>query len=152
MSNQRDFGMVRAQWNGLAPQRHHAGRGQPYWYALGTVARPEFWNIATRAPRGQYGAVRADEVQFPSRKGLFINWHHAFAGSQSYFGRDSQASIQGVRVETAFCDGSAREIDSGRLREPVRDGEGPFSWPYARMHAGVAVVHTVDGVRGRDVE
>lgn len=132
----------------FAPRRHGPGRGEPYWYALGCVARPEFWNLTTRKPLGQIGVVRTSEVLFPSKKGAFINWHSAFAGTPDFSGQ----TLAAKPIEAGFCDASARVIASRAFIPPVPSGEGPMGSPYARMSVGIPVVHTVDGVRGRDVE
>lgn len=132
----------------FAPRRHSPGRGEPYWYALGCVARPEFWNLATRTPLGQTAVVRTAEVLFPSNKGVFINWHSAFAGTPDFSGQ----TLAAVPIEAAFCDSSAKVVASRDFIPPVPSGEGPMGSPYARLSVGIPVVHTVDGVRGRDIK
>jgi hypothetical protein len=122
--------------------------GDVYWYSMSCVARPEYWNPATRRKTGQFGVVRVSETLFPSKKGIFVNWAPAFRGTGDFFGRE----LVTIGVETAMCDGSAAVLKSGSLNLPVPDGEGPFSWPYAQMNIGVAVIHTKDGVRGRDIK
>lgn len=116
-----------------------------YQYSPSFIARPEFWNMRTRGA-GQLGPNRLSDVSFPSDKAVFVEWHPK-SGLPIWGGR-------GVAIDArwgmAMVDGSARRISTDRLAKPVEAGEG--SAYGARFSIGVCGMHTVDGVRGRDVE
>lgn len=127
----------------FAPRRHGSGRGEPYYYSVSCLARPEYWKLETRTPKGQIGPVRLGDVLYPSRKGLFVTWE-----GTSTSGRFSRSYSL---PEAAFCDGAAQVVRSDRLMPSVQDGEGPWGWPFAFDHIGDPITHTVNGVRGRDI-
>lgn len=149
------FGLADAYYGGrtwdpsfFAPSRGRAKRGEPYWYSLGCVARPEYWSLSTRRPLGQFGAMSQADVLTPSKKGVLVNWEEPFRGRGTIY---DFARIA-VPVQVGLCDGSAQNVDTNSLMRPIGDGEGPVSWPYTRMGWGIPIVHTVDGIRGRDVQ
>jgi len=115
----------------------------PYWYSASFVASPAFWNASTRTGPGQWRAVRSGEVAFPDRKGLLFVFSEMYnTGSHP----DSARPTVGV----AMADGSARRMDRGDFRRSYPGGEG--TWPGSVFGRGLFVMHTIDGVRGRDVD
>jgi len=146
------FGLAPAYYNGdfhspsfFAPRRRGSGRGQPYSYSVSLVARPEYWNQATRTPTGQYGIVFQSETFFPSKKVVYLNGT-PLDGPSFY-----QNFSKPVVVETGLCDGSAIAAKINTFLSPVVNGEGPISWPYSRVSIGIPGIHTLDGFRGRDL-
>lgn len=131
----------------FAPRRSGRQRGHPYWYSVTCMAVPEFWNLATRRTLGQFAPMRQSDVTFPSKKGVYINGKEPFVGRDFFINFDRWS----LPLETAFCDGSASAIKSNDFRMPILDGEGPVDWPYTASNNGFPVVHTVDGIRGRDI-
>lgn len=112
-----------------------------YYYASACLADPLFWNPLTRTGPEQWRATRGAEVLFPSSKGLFfIQGHGTVRVSRRVPGLD----------EVGFVDGSAMALHEHQLTAPYFNGEG--FWPGTRFGNGIHVLHTIDGVRGRDRE
>jgi type II secretory pathway pseudopilin PulG len=114
-----------------------------YEYARSFIARPEFWNSATRTARvNQLAATRASEVRFPAQKGLLV---------KIFQQPDDRPILELVdQVPIALADGSARVVRYRELRRPevfsadaVPERLGPVG--------GTPVLDTVDGVYGRDL-
>lgn len=118
-----------------------------YWYAATMIARPEFWNLTTRTGSDQWRGVRTDEVPFSQYKGLFYN------ASPGYARVIDGPPLVSMRPDTeygvAFCDASSAVIPTRSFTSPIPSGEGLFQG--SAHHTGYPVMHTVDGVRGRDV-
>jgi hypothetical protein len=113
-----------------------------YLYSPTFLAAPEYWRAETRVGPSQWRAVRAFEVQYPSGKGLFRD---------TYVLREGDGGLgvgDGVRV--GFVDGSARSVARSELVHPYVRGEG--DWWGCVYQGGHYILHTVNGVRGRDVE
>jgi len=110
-----------------------------YYYASVCLADPLYWNPLTRTGPDQWRATRGAEVLFPSSKGLLhIN------GSNF-----TNTRVKDVD-EVGFIDGSAMALQQRQLSPPYFNGEG--FWPGTRFGHGFRVLHTIDGVRGRDRE
>ncbi len=131
------------QWSFQSP----LSKGQPdgqtdYYYSCTFVARPAFWNDLTRVGPFQRGATRWTEVQFPDRKVLL--WDSAGG-----YTPESLALIGHDR--TACVDGSAARRPSTVFSgTAAAGGDGP--WPGAMHGTGYPIgMHTIDGVRGRDI-
>ncbi|GJQ29851.1 MAG: hypothetical protein HBSAPP03_17350 [Phycisphaerae bacterium] len=112
-----------------------------YLYSPTSFAAPEYWNPLTRIGPSQWRAVRQAEVLFPSRKGILWN----------------RAASPGLTLEypiglpeAGFIDGSAGVYESVRFLTPYQNGEGSFPGSYFSGY-GLPVLHTIDGVRGRDL-
>lgn len=124
------------------------GRGGPttYWYACAFIARPEFWNESTRTGIEQRLPTRLGEVSFPSLKVLLFSAYplELRLGSQA----DSSSSLT---TECQFVDGSAT-IKLSRILQgyPNSDGDYPGSIE-VHTNGEYGALHTIDGVRGRDV-
>lgn len=112
-----------------------------FWYAAAFIADPAFWNEYTRRGPSQWRATRVGEVLYPSQKGLLITEREVLRG-----GRDGEAGLYGLTLS----DASARMTTMRSLAAPYPGGEG--SWPGSELGPpGYPVMHTRDGVRGRDV-
>lgn len=117
-----------------------------YYYSANLVSRPEFWNATTRTGPDQWKPVRQAEVVFPSAKALVTN-----AGERLIKG------AKGCPLALSLSDGSAwdgRDIYEGNndLVMPYANAEGDFEGSYLRSPPGFPGLHTVDGVRGRDLK
>lgn len=115
--------------------------GSLYYFSSSFLASPEFWNQSTRTGPDQWRAVRASEVLFPSSKGVFWN-RAAFPGV-------SIANYRTDLAEAAMADGSALAAPPSTFLPGYRNGEGPYPGAHQSGY-GLPVLHTVDGVRGRD--
>lgn len=131
----------------FAPSQSGYVPGHAYDYSISLVARPEFWNSTTRMEFGQFAATRVDEVLYPSAKSIYLNLWESYWGRANF----SDRNAKGFPVESSFCDGSASAVMVEQFTSPMPSGEGPLSSPYARVHLGLIGVHTINGVRGRDV-
>jgi prepilin-type N-terminal cleavage/methylation domain-containing protein len=143
------MGLAEGYYNGdlrsaafYSPKRGTGG-GQPYYYSDTCLARPEYWNLSTRTPRGQIGPMRLSDVVLSGKKGVFASFPNgAYQFSRLYSSGNPEA---------AFCDGSCRVVRTSEFTSPVPDGDGPPGWPYACFFTGDPIMNTVNGVRGRDV-
>lgn len=112
-----------------------------YYYSASFLADPRYWNRATRTGPRQWRAIRAHEVRFPSQKGAL----KAGVGLPLW----PAASGPYSRLPIAFVDGSGRDVQAQDLRAWYLEGDG--TWPGSLHTAGTPVLHTLDGVHGRDV-
>jgi prepilin-type N-terminal cleavage/methylation domain-containing protein len=141
------FALAEAYYNGACnspsfwPPRTRPAYATYYYYSATCIARPEFWNPRTRVGPEQWAATRQSDVLFPSKKGVFWN----------------RAAVPGITPEypsglpeAGFLDGSATIRPLPDFLAPYRNGEGPFPGSYFSGY-GLPVLHTIDGLRGRDV-
>lgn len=115
-----------------------------YWYSCGLICRPEYWNTRTRlSGRSQWRPTRVHECLHPSAKAVFIEIHPA-----KNPGRDVIGPSWPMRM--GFVDGSARQLAVGDSPTGYPTGDGD---PTQSVHLGPPTpgLHTIDGVRGRDV-
>lgn len=122
-------------------------RGQPlladYQYSPTFITDWRFWNAETRTTgRSQWRAVRTTEVSSPSKKGLLVSNYSVFP-----------LYNEPVDPEIGFVDGSAHAVPQGALTPPYPNGLG--------RHDGIRIIgggfrfpvmHTPDGVHGRDIQ
>lgn len=125
-----------------APQTRE-GAYNSFCYANCFLAAPEFWNEFTRTGPSQWRATRMGEVEYPASKGLFITIWPIL--------REPRVPEARWLMGVACVDTSARAIRHDRLAPPYPFGEG--AWDGSELGApGRAVMHTRDGLRGRDIE
>jgi len=108
-----------------------------YWYSATLVSAPEFWQLETRTGPAQWTAQRLSSVQFPSVKAQIVNWGDVLGSGRT------------VETGISLVDGSASSGKSARFEMPIMDGEG--NWEGSALKAGYAGIHTIGGVRGRDL-
>lgn len=135
--------------------------GQPrglitdFCYSCSFVAAPEFWNASSRTGPRQWGITRADQVVFPSVKGLLFCIHPYTDPDTVDANGWSPGGPRGV-APTGCCDGSAKALQPASFLRGYRTGEGGDAgsprWP-GTVHLGelAPTLHTIDGVRGRDI-
>lgn len=112
-----------------------------FWYSAVFLARPEFWDEATRTGPAQWRPTSHADVLFPSKKGILFN-------SRTMFPLPDAPSDPLQRIDIGFVDSSARAVPANNLSSPYLRGEG--SWHGSWFGNGIKVMHTIDGVRGRD--
>lgn len=128
-----------------------------YHYACTFVASPEFYNRSTRTGPAQWRAVRASEVTYPSSKGLFkdntdqILLDRRLTPSDPTIPLDiSEGQEVTYPVGTGFVDGHVQFVRSDGFLQSYPRGDG--LWPGSFPHNGPSpILHTMDGVRGRDI-
>jgi prepilin-type N-terminal cleavage/methylation domain-containing protein len=130
-----------------------------YIYACSMIARPEYWNPRTRFEnRSQWRATRTDEVLFPSQKTLLSAIYPLLTDVEQDGGvimKDSR-----FRTEMGFCDGSASGYSSENVLDGYPNGDGTIGPDFIRVVVPISIhfvdwpwgSHTIDGVRGRDVQ
>lgn len=120
----------------------------PYVYPCVFIADPTYWNPETRSSNApsQYRMTRAHEVVFPSAKSVVVQTEP--------FLRNLAESNTPTRVvlPTAFVDGS---VDALQRRDrvpgyPTGDGNAFLAFGAEHFTDYPPLLHTVDGVRGRD--
>lgn len=130
---------------------HTVGGGLAYYYPCVFVADPEHWRRETRrAPPAQLGPTRWSQVTTPEKKavisatGTMWEWVGEVGGK-------ARARPSGYAI-ASFVAGNARVV---RPRDAVREepgGDGAAD--FRIVHGGTVqgeLMHTRDGVRGRDV-
>lgn len=110
--------------------------GSSYHYSSTFLTRPEFWNPETRSGPEQWRPVRGADVLFPSQKAVLVHVYSWFAARYE-------------RVMFGLADGAAGIYGRERFGRRYPDGEGEYYG--AIWHVGVPGMHTIDGVRGRDL-
>lgn len=116
-----------------------------YNYSQVFLADPAYWRETTRVGPAQWRAVRAHEVVFPASKALLVD------SESERLRRRDEREIGGAPVLTAFADSSARQIPLHKFTRGYRNQTG---WEWHGVYNTVLSqgMHTIDGVRGRDVE
>ena len=117
-----------------------------YWYGSVFLTRPDYWRTLTRRDdRSQWSPTRVDEVLYPSDKGLLLE---QTSRPVAFFNPNAGANAY---RRIGLVDASATSISESQLRQPIANGTGitPGA-PNGGLVRGMPVLHTVDGVRGRD--
>jgi prepilin-type N-terminal cleavage/methylation domain-containing protein len=135
------FGMAEQYYDSqlIGPQFQRPGRDPwlvtDYRYSASFLADAPFWNERTRTGPEQWRGQKAHGVLYPSAKTLLAD------------DRVMDVSPPDAGV-IALVDTSARTIRTSEMRTPLDSGEG--EWP-GTWSSGRFGIHTVDGVRGRDL-
>jgi hypothetical protein len=126
-----------------------------YQYACSFVARPEYWRPDTRRDgRSQWGPTRFSQVLWPTRKCLLARvttGDYIEAVASRRYERLDRSSMSGVPVPLGFVDGSARSIDAPDVLAGYPSGDGNLAASVHTLDFPFAL-HTLDGVRGFDVQ
>lgn len=111
-------------------------------------ADPEFWRPETRTGPEQWRATRVDEVVHASHKALLVNFLEPPDDASVEF-RSGQRTIKPV-LPFVSVDAAARGVgpDSVGIGYP----RGTGTWPGSYLTSPQPGMHTIDGVRGRDVK
>lgn len=113
-----------------------------YTYSATMYSRPEFWNLETRTGPSQWRPVRVSDVRFPSQKG-------ALYFDEFDFKREADGAWVRTHRPVGLCDGSAASPRYDDISRPYPKGEG--HWWGSFNGFGIRVMHTIDGVHGRDI-
>lgn len=128
-----------------SPWRPYSGQGiaSDYSYPCVFIADATYWSaFSRRRGRVQLVSTRASQVLFPSVKTLL------FAAGAGGVSAESDAS--GL-IPTGFVDGSSADIAEHLRTEQYRPADGPDIRLSLHTVALTPYLHTIDGVRGRDV-
>jgi type II secretory pathway pseudopilin PulG len=116
-----------------------------YLYSSTFLTDPGFWRTTTREGPWQWKPQTVSSVAHPSLKGLLINF--AFPDTPVVDGYDGPPPPARI----GFVDGSAQKFQRDALRSAYSGDPGPW-----RASDGLGsqqpVLHTIDGVRGVDVQ
>lgn len=120
----------------------------PYNYGCVFIASSRYWNPYTRMGPSQYQGMRTDSVLYPSSKVLILeSWPLT---------RDIQDAPDklAVPLPSALCDGSAQLARPIDYRPGYKKADGWWKFrDYGAVHSNdwPPFLHTIDGVRGRDL-
>ncbi len=107
------------------------------------LATPRFWDLSTRTGQDQYGPTFDFQVLTPAKKSIVLSTYE-FGVSYAY--RRSGP----IWVPMVLADGHASRESRTNLLPGVTSGEGS-SPGYYHWFDAYAGLHTVHGVRGRDI-
>lgn len=119
----------------------------PYNYPCVFITEPEYWNPYTRMGPIQYRATWASQVIFPAAKSLVVErW--------PYEARVASSGQMRHKLPVAFCDGAARTVRWNERAPEYEGADGIQFVPAGAVHfvSNPPLLHTIDGVRGRDVQ
>jgi len=116
-----------------------------YNYSQAMLADPAYWNEATRTGPAQWRPTSDHEVTFPSSKAIIVDWYSGHAR------RRDRTKELGSPIGMVFCDTSARQVPTSDVLPGYRQFTG---WTWQGVYNSVLPqgMHTIDGVRGRDVK
>lgn len=115
--------------------------GVSYLYPCVFISQPDFWRPETRElPPSQLRGTRVSDVAWASQKVLLT-------GLVSSSG---MSTVAGAR-EAALCDGHAREVLPGEMEAGYPRNEAPAEITDHFQPQMPPLVHTLRGVRGRDL-
>lgn len=153
-----DYYGLRADADVFCPPMYRAERATfwplhtPYHYGCVFITRPEYWSERTRAGREQMRQTRSEEVLFPASKSLIIE-------SWPFVERMVDPRRRWTeQLPMVLCDGATASVGPRRIEPgyPRGDGyllngtqvggDGAIHW-----NDSPPCLHTIDGVRGRDV-
>jgi prepilin-type N-terminal cleavage/methylation domain-containing protein len=116
-----------------------------YFLSHTVMTRPEFWAKQTRIGPVQWTGSRLSETLFPSAKGIFVERDLVEGGAVA-----ARSVPAGARFVCA--DGSARDWRHEELNLPYFPHFPNSQWPGSSYMESAIIMHTVEGVRGRDFE
>lgn len=147
MSNRYFDGKLNPPVTFAAARNGRGTYGSRFKMPCAYFARPEFWDQSTRTGRSQYGGHRLDEILFPASKTLLVSIAHVIIDPSVSRDHDPMPGM----VPAAMADGSAAVYDPGRLLPGVKTGEGRESPGMLHPFDAYYGMHTVNGIRGRDI-
>lgn len=110
-----------------------------YYYSATFIAAPEYWQADTRTGPMQWGATHTADVLFPSKKVILALIYDFLPGRAVYHDP----------APLALTDGSATAVRIGQIARGYPRGEG--TWPGCEDTYARPGIHTIGGVRGRDL-
>lgn len=130
----------------FSPGLERAGLFTSYWYSSTFIAAPEYWAYERRVGPVQWRPVKASEVVSPARKCLLLD-----AADFFHRGLGTVLTSSNSRLLLGMVDGSVQDVPQGRWTAPYAHGDGGGQVA-GMIGFGVVGMHTIDGVRGRDVQ
>ncbi len=118
----------------------------PYLYGCSFIADPLFWNPRTRTGPGQFRHTTHARVLFPSKKVVLLASHPLFQQFGKVAWKDPRLS-----APVSWADGSASDLRLDRITAGCPSGDGQYTPPGPHHTEFPYAMHTLDGVRGRDV-
>jgi len=117
----------------------------PYFYPCTFIAHPGFWNARSRTGPDQWARTLISDVAFPDRKCLIM-------ASYPWTIQGVDALNGGPTIEMALVDGSAARYARKSLLPGYLRGDGTwFEEGSVHIYRWPPLLHTIDGVRGRDL-
>lgn len=125
--------------------------GGIFWMPCVFLAAPDYWHLETRTGPEQHRAVRTSEVQHGDRKILLASMHHVLEDQQANRDQTGRARPGHIPLPFVACDGNVRTPKTGQVLPgmPSADGNVPGAF---HLFEGWPGMHTLRGVRGRDVQ
>ncbi len=127
--------------------------GGIYLYSSTLFTTHEYWNPATRDTTTvqQWHPRRITQTRYPSSKVAYTESRNREGATPFPIWSNSDKVIKGDRFGFVFLDGSTRRPNTENIALPYQGGDG--GGPQSRLgEIGVAGVHTVNGVLGRDIQ
>ncbi len=120
----------------------------PYQYGCAFIASPQYWNDLTRIGPVQYVATRQSDVSFPSKK-ILLNAAWPLLRNVA----EARKDILSAMIQVNLCDGSAIALSAAQRLQGYKKGDGHQFRDDGAIHFTdwPPFLHTVDGVRGRDL-
>ena len=114
-----------------------------YFYPCVFITHPDYWDARTRlAGNSQWTPTRVGDVTYPS--------HKAWVSSDFYPPPDSGPGE--TRVVLAFVDGHSGVFNDAKVNPRSLGAEGRDAYFEYTIHYDLqGILHTDDGVRGRDI-
>jgi hypothetical protein len=122
-----------------------------YDYPCCFLSDPAYWNESTRSGIEQLVSTRIGDVQFPSAKVLLIDRTRAAEKHLNGPWPETNAIVDDdAQRRCATVDGAFRKLRRASFALGYPKGDGDYNGP---RHSGDSNegMHTVDGVRGRDI-
>jgi prepilin-type N-terminal cleavage/methylation domain-containing protein len=123
-----------------------------FQYSCTFVASPEHWNPSSRvAGTALLGSTRVDQVVFPSAKVLLLDPAYEFNESTQWARPFGFRADRHYRPGVATSDGAATMVNPDVFQPAYASGDGVTSSDQGHMTATPKPLHTLGGVRGRDL-
>lgn len=116
-----------------------------YYYPHVFLAAPDHWRSTDHTGSDQWRATYMREVRHPSGKGILFD----YSGWNAQDGRTTPLRVGGKASPVAFVDGSARAYRLTELNPAAGFPGADFAEEWAALPT--PVMHTLDGVAGRDI-
>jgi hypothetical protein len=123
--------------------------GTWYYYGCVFIARPEYWSFGTHLGPEQWRPTKRSEVAYPAHKALLTAYYPLSERLPSPVPPVSGAPRL-LPAPIGFVDGSAEAVRLRHVREGFLLGDGPYPGMLHTVDVPYTL-HTIDGVRGRDV-
>ncbi|MBL8764134.1 MAG: prepilin-type N-terminal cleavage/methylation domain-containing protein [Phycisphaerae bacterium] len=131
----------------FTPPRARRGWDAAYLMSCTFMAEPAYWRRETREwPPAQLRGVRLADAVFPSAKCAFME--------DFYEARNQWGEQQAPDCLMAMLDGHARAARPDQINEGMPSADGRYIDRYYTWHFAdhwLAPLHTLDGIRGRDL-